>query len=154
MKTQKSPGATGLFRNNSANTFADFKLNQRHCSLGLGGGGSQPPRKRETKTERAYMLLISKPGGVTENDILRVCQLSSGRNYPNKLEKEARITLDRIREPNPDGIGSHLRYRIISARDAYQALQVVNRLRVSRGAQPLSGGEVRALIRPFKHDGD
>jgi len=146
MKTQKSPGATGLFRNLSTNFLTSIKLSQRHCSLGTPGGGSQlPPHKRQTKTERAFMLMISTPRGVTENDILRNCRLISGRNYTNKLEKYAAIQLERIKEPNPDGIGTHTRYRIRSAQDAYRALMVVNGLRAKRGAKPLPEDQVLSL---------
>lgn len=153
MKTQKSPGTTGLFRNLSTNFLTSIKLSQRHCSLSTGGGGSQPPpRKRQTKTERAYMLIISTPRGVTENDILRVCHLSSGRNYANLLEKEAQIQLKRIPEPNPDGIGTHYRYQIRSAQDAWKAIMVVNSLRARRGAKPLKGGEVYRLTSLYSED--
>jgi len=119
---------------------------QRHCSRGSGGSSSRPPmRRRQTKTERAYMLIISNPHGVTENDILRRCHLSSGRNYPNLLEKAADIRLKRIPEPNPDGIGTHYRYQIRSAQDAWKAIMVANSLRARRGNEPVKGGEVVRL---------
>ncbi len=132
METQKSPGATGPIRNTGHQD------------------ANKHPRRRETKTERAYVLLISMPGGATENDILRACRLSSGRNYPNLLEKEACIELERILEPNPDGIGSHFRYRVRSARDAYRALLVVNAKRVRRGAQPLDEASMRSLLSSYQ----
>lgn len=123
---------------------------QRHCSRGSGGSSSRPPmRRRQTKTERAYMLIISSPHGVTENDILRNCHLSSGRNYANLLEKAAQIHLKRIPEPNPDGIGSHYRYQIRSAQDAFCSAMVISKLMMRRGASPLSEDEVRSLTRPY-----
>ena len=153
MKTQKSPAATGLFRNLSTNFLTSIKLSQRHCSLSTGGGGSQPPpRKRQTKTERAYMLMLSNPRGVTENDILRNCHLSSGRNYANLLEKAAQIHLKRIPEPNPDGIGTHYRYQIRSAQDACKAIMVVNNLRARRGATPLTEDEIYRLTSRYSED--
>ena len=128
--------------------------NPRHCSRGDNGGSSRPPlQRRQTKTERAYMLILSTPIGTTENDILRVCRLSSGRNYTNLLEKAAQIQLKRISEPNPDGIGSHYRYQIRSAEDAYSAAMVISKLIVRRGAIPLTEDEVRRLTRPYEEEG-
>ncbi len=60
---------------------------------------------------RRYML-YSGVNGFTENGILRYCRLSSGRNYASEIERQLNITLERIDEPNTDGIGSHFRYRI------------------------------------------
>ena len=65
-----------------------------------------------TKKERAFMLLLCTPSGITENDVLFNCHLSSGRNYPNELERELSIELERLNIPNPDGIGAHLKYWI------------------------------------------
>jgi hypothetical protein len=36
--------------------------------------------------------------GWTENDILRYCRLSSGRNYASELERQLDIQLERIDE--------------------------------------------------------
>ncbi|MEH6637672.1 MAG: hypothetical protein V7717_00205 [Porticoccaceae bacterium] len=152
MKTQKSPVTAGQFRNKSTNMLSSNQLNQSDCSLRIGGGGSPRPRRRETKYERSCILMISTPGGVTENDILRACRLSSGRNYPNKLEKEAGIIMGRARELNPDGIGSHFRYRIRSANDAQQAIKVVNKLSIRRGAGPLTDEQVRRLLALYNTD--
>ncbi len=41
--------------------------------------------------------------GFTENEILIHCRLSSGRNYPNELERLLNIELERIDEPKPQG---------------------------------------------------
>jgi hypothetical protein len=43
--------------------------------------------------------------GWTENDILRYCRLSSGRNYASELERRLDIQLERIDEKNPTGSG-------------------------------------------------
>ena len=150
METQKSPAATGPFRNLSTNFLTSIKPSHRHCSLGIDGGGSSPlSRKKQTKTERAYMLIISTPGGVTEDDIFRVCRSLNGRNYTYKLEKEAQIQLERTRNPNPGGTGIHSRYRIRSAEDAHSALMVVISLMSKRGARPLPEDEVRRLLKPY-----
>lgn len=57
---------------------------------------------------RCYMMRTGVEGW-TENDILRYCRLSSGRNYATDLERRLDIQLERISEPNNDGIGSHFR---------------------------------------------
>jgi hypothetical protein len=64
--------------------------------------------------------------GWTENDILRYCRLSSGRNYASELERRLDIQLERIDEKNPDGIGSHLRYRFTGRGDVLKVIQLVN----------------------------
>lgn len=85
------------------------------------------PFKRRPKKHRArvYMLRTGVEGW-TENDILRYCHLSSGRNYATELERQLDIRLERIDEKNPDGIGAHLRYRFASRGDVLKVIQLVN----------------------------
>lgn len=129
------------------------KNNQRNSNPSTGEINSKPRISgRQTKTERAYLLIVTTPKGVTENDILRACYLASGRNYTNQLEKAAQIQLRRISEPNPDGIGSHYRYQIRSAQDAYSVALIVSNLMVRRGANPLTENEIRTLTRPYAGD--
>jgi hypothetical protein len=52
------------------------------------------PKKHRART---YMLRCGA-GGWTENDILRNCRLSSGRNYATELERELSIYLERLEE--------------------------------------------------------
>lgn len=80
------------------------------------------PKKHRART---YMLRCGV-GGWTENDILRYCRLSSGRNYASELERRLDIQLERIDEKNPDGIGSHLRYRFSCRGDVLKVIQLVN----------------------------
>ncbi|OAT53660.1 hypothetical protein [Providencia heimbachae] len=82
-----------------------------------------PPKKHRA---RLYMLGTGI-NGFTENEILIHCRLSSGRNYPNELERLLNITLERIDEPNPDGIGSHYRYRFKTAQDAQKVINLINK---------------------------
>ena len=85
------------------------------------------PFKRTPKKHRArvYMLRTGVEGW-TENDILRYCHLSSGRNYASELGRQLDIRLERIDEKNPDGIGAHLRYRFASRGDVIKVIQLVN----------------------------
>lgn len=85
------------------------------------------PFKRTPKKHRArvYMLRTGVEGW-TENDILRYCRLSSGRNYASELERQLDIQLERIDEKNPDGIGAHLRYRFSCRGDVLKVIQLVN----------------------------
>ncbi|MEK8807250.1 hypothetical protein P2R96_20865 [Escherichia coli] len=61
-----------------------------------------PKRTPKKHRARVYMLRTGIEGW-TENDILRYCRLSSGRNYATELERQLGITLERIDEKNPDG---------------------------------------------------
>lgn len=82
-----------------------------------------PPKKHRA---RLYMLGTGI-NGFTENEILIHCRLSSARNYASELERKLGITLERIDEPNPDGIGSHYRYRLKTAQDAQKVINLVNK---------------------------
>ncbi|HBA3798210.1 TPA: hypothetical protein J5G26_002149 [Escherichia coli] len=64
-----------------------------------------PKRTPKKHRARVYMLRTGIEGW-TENDILRYCRLSSGRNYATELERQLGITLERIDEKNPDGTGN------------------------------------------------
>lgn len=71
----------------------------------------QPFRRTPKKHRARVYMLRTGVEGWTENDILRYCRLSSGRNYASEIERCLDIQLERIDEKNPDGIGAHLRYR-------------------------------------------
>ncbi len=89
------------------------------------------------KVIRAYEAILKSPQGITENEILYRCHLSSGRNYPTKLERTLQITLHRTKELNPDGIGDHFRYRIISKEDAEKVAQLINLKKTQHKLPPL-----------------
>lgn len=81
--------------------------------------------KRTPKKHRAFTYIASSGiNGVTENEILFQCRLSSGRNYVNEIERQTGITFERLDEKNPDGIGS--RYRLTCRKDASQVLRLIN----------------------------
>lgn len=83
--------------------------------------------KRTPKKHRAFTYIASSGiNGVTENEILFQCRLSSGRNYVNEIERETGITFERLDERNPDGIGSHYRYRLTCRKDAAQVIRLIN----------------------------
>lgn len=84
-----------------------------------------PKRTPKKHRARVYMLRTGVEGW-TENDILRYCRLSSGRNYASELERQLDIQLERIDEKNPDGIGAHLRYRFSCRGDVLKVIQLVN----------------------------
>ncbi len=84
-----------------------------------------PKRIPKKHRARVYMLRTGVEGW-TENDILRYCRLSSGRNYASELERQLDIQLERIDEKNPDGIGAHLRYRFSCRGDVLKVIQLVN----------------------------
>ena len=103
--------------------------------------------KRAPKKHRArvYMLRTGVEGW-TENDILRYCHLSSGRNYASELERDLGICLERIDEKNPDGIGAHLRYRFSCRGDALRVIQLVNHNAAKGGYQGLSKYEISIIL--------
>ncbi|HGF0117964.1 TPA: hypothetical protein ACGBTX_002183 [Klebsiella aerogenes] len=89
--------------------------------------GQAPKRTPKKHRARVYMLRTGVEGW-TENDILRYCQLSSGRNYATEVERRLDINLERIEQKNPDGIGAHLRYRFACRDDVLKVIQYVNHM--------------------------
>jgi len=83
--------------------------------------------KRTPKKHRAFTYIASSGiNGVTENEILFQCRLSSGRNYVNEIERQTGVNFERLDEKNPDGIGSHFRYRLTCSKDAAQVIRLIN----------------------------
>ncbi|AMG66538.1 hypothetical protein [Providencia stuartii] len=82
--------------------------------------------KNSPKKNKAWTCFLYSDQGITENDILRQYRLSSGRNYLTELERLLNIKLERTDEPNPDGIGSHYRYRIRNQKDAKKIIDLIN----------------------------
>lgn len=94
---------------------------------------------------RVYMLCTGEEGW-TENDILRHCRLSSGRNYASEMERRLDIQLERIDEKNPDGIGALLRYRFVSRADVLRVIQLVNHNAAAGGYQGHSQPEITDIL--------
>lgn len=94
---------------------------------------------------RVYMLKTGV-NGWTENDILKYCRLSSGRNYASELERSLDIQLERIDEKNPDGIGSHFRYRFVSCADVLRVIQLVNHNAATGGYHGLSQSDIANIL--------
>ncbi|MBX4799115.1 hypothetical protein DP157_18490 [Klebsiella michiganensis] len=88
----------------------------------------QAPRRTPKKHRARTFMLRCGAGGWTENDILRICHLSSGRNYASELERELDICLERLEEKNPDGIGAHMRYRFAYRGDVLKVIQFVDHM--------------------------
>lgn len=99
--------------------------------------------KRTPKKHRArtYMLRCGA-GGWTENDILRNCRLSSGRNYASELD----ICLERLEEKKPDGIGAHMRYRFACCGDVLKVIQFVNRMAAVNQHYGLSKQDIADIL--------
>ncbi|MEY8772256.1 hypothetical protein AB6T85_17770 [Erwinia sp. ACCC 02193] len=94
---------------------------------------------------RVYMMRTGV-NGFTENEILRYCRLSSARNYATELERRLDIHLERIDEPNGDGIGSHFRYRITCRADVMRVIQLVNSNAAAGGYTGLSRREINDIL--------
>jgi len=105
------------------------------------------PATRTPKKHRArsYMLRTGVEGW-TENDILKYCRLSSGRNYASELERRLDIRLERIDEKNPDGIGSHLRYRFTNRADVLRVIQLINASASTGGYDGLSQQAIADIL--------
>lgn len=105
------------------------------------------PNKPAPKKHRARLYMMrTGVNGFTENEILRYCRLSSARNYATELERQLDIRLERIDEPNGDGIGSHFRYRITCRADVMRVIQLVNRNAAAGGYTGLSQLEVNDIL--------
>ncbi|MEB0895703.1 hypothetical protein [Citrobacter freundii] len=126
---------------------------QQAANSDIRGSDVTPPAhsiqqmKRTPKKHRAriYMLRTGVEGW-TENDILRYCRLSSGRNYASEMERRLDIQLERIDEKNPDGIGAHLRYRFVSRGDVLRVIQLVNHNAAAGGYEGLSQQEITDIL--------
>ncbi|UNK62459.1 hypothetical protein [Buttiauxella ferragutiae] len=94
---------------------------------------------------RVYMMRTGI-NGFTENEILRYCRLSSARNYATELERRLDICLERIDEPNGDGIGSHFRYHITCRADVMRVIQLVNHNASAGGYTGLSQQEINDIL--------
>lgn len=104
-----------------------------------------PKRTPKKHRARVYMLRTGFEGW-TENDILRYCRLSSGRNYASEIERRLNIQLERIDEKNPDGIGSHLRYRFTGRGDVLKVIQLVNSNAAAGGYYGLSKHDIADIL--------
>ncbi|HEJ9662847.1 TPA: hypothetical protein SMN37_003589 [Proteus mirabilis] len=102
--------------------------------------------KNPPKKIKAWKYFLSAYNGSTENDILKYCRLSSGRNYFSELERKLDINLERIDEPNPDGIGSHYRYRIRSQKDAQKIINLINARAAHGNYQGLSQEQINSIL--------
>jgi len=106
-----------------------------------------PSIKPAPKKHRARVYMMRTGiNGFTENEILRHCRLSSARNYASELERRLDIQLERISEPNGDGIGSHFRYRITCRADVMRVIQLVNSNAGAGGYIGLSQREVNDIL--------
>ena len=106
----------------------------------------QSPKRIPKKYRARVFMLRTGNEGWTENDILRYCRLSSGRNYATELERLLDICLERTEERNTDGIGAHLRYRIASQCDALKVIQLVNYNAIIGGYYGLSKQDVTDIL--------
>lgn len=106
----------------------------------------QAPRRTPKKHRARVYMLRTGVEGWTENDILRYCRLSSGRNYASELERRLDIQLERIDEKNPDGIGSHLRYRFTGRGDVLKVIRLVNHNATAGGYNGLSKQDIADIL--------
>ncbi len=105
--------------------------------------------KNPPKKVKAWKYFLSAYNGSTENDILKYCRLSSGRNYFSELERKLNINLDRTDEPNPDGIGSHYRYRIRSQKDAQKVINLINQRANAGGYEGISKSQSELILSQY-----
>jgi hypothetical protein len=104
---------------------------------------SQSNYKKLPKKPRAYLLIAcTGDNGITENEILRTCRLSSGRNYCPELERKLGITLKRMNEPNTGGIGSHYRYYLANREDAQKVVNLI----LSYENSLLTGSDISQIL--------
>ncbi|EPC9791848.1 hypothetical protein ACR3Z7_005051 [Klebsiella variicola] len=107
---------------------------------------TQAPRRTPKKHRAHVHMLRTGVEGWTENDILRYCRLSSGRNYASEIERRLDIQLERVDEKNPDGIGSHLRYRFACRGDVLKVIQFVTHRAAAGGYYGLSKQDIADIL--------
>ncbi len=137
---------------NARATERHIELNQNPAPFksACGDDSQQDTTKPVPKKHKARVLILrSGTTGITENEILRYCRLSSGRNYLSDLERRLDIQFERIDEANPDGIGSHYRYRFIKRADVQKVITLVNASAVTNGHQPLNQMEVDDILKLY-----
>lgn len=137
---------------NARATERHIELNHTPAQLEVAGTNDiqQSAIKPAPKKHKARVLILrSGTAGITENEILRHCRLSSGRNYLTELERCLDIQFERIDEANPDGIGSHYRYRFIKRSDVQKVIALVNTIAVSKGHQPLNQMDVESILKLY-----
>lgn len=134
---------------NARATERHTELNHTPAQLEVAGSNNiqQSAVKPAPKKHKARVLILrSGASGITENEILRYCRLSSGRNYLTELERRLDIQFERIDEPNPDGIGSHYRYRFIKRADVQKVIALVNACAATNGHQSLNQMDVEGIL--------
>lgn len=124
--------------------------NQDFCSSDNTAIHKLKPAPKKHRA-RVYMLRTGI-NGFTENEILYYCRLSSGRNYATELERRCAITLERLDERNPDGIGSHYRYRLTSRSDAMRVINLVNAKASTAGYPMLTSVEINDILSLYPDD--
>lgn len=137
---------------NARATERHIELEQTSAQMDIAGSDDIQHSciKPVPKKHKARVLILrSGTTGITENEILRHCRLSSGRNYLSELERRLDIQFERIDEPNPDGIGSHYRYRFIKRSDVQKVITLVNARAVSNGHQPLNQMDVGDILKLY-----
>lgn len=103
--------------------------------------------KPASKKHRARIFMLrSGAGGFTENELLKHCRLSSGRNYASELERQLDIRLERIDKKNPDGIGSHFRYRFTCRADVLRIVRLMKYNASAGGYIGLSQHEINDIL--------
>jgi hypothetical protein len=103
--------------------------------------------KRTPKKQRSFIYIAGTGvNSFTENDGLKYCWLSSFRNYATELEHTLNIILERIDEPNPDGIGSHYRYRIRHQQDAQKIISLINNRANAGGYEGVSESQAELML--------
>lgn len=106
----------------------------------------QAPRRIPKKHRARVYMLRTGIEGWTENDILRYCRLSSGRNYATEIERQLDINLERIDQKNPDGIGAHLRYRFACRADVLKVILYVNHMAAINQHHGLSKQDITDIL--------
>ncbi|MEP8834954.1 hypothetical protein ABKV41_01895 [Enterobacter roggenkampii] len=68
------------------------------------------------------------------------------KHRARELERRLDIQIERIDEKNPDGIGSHLRYRFTGRGDVLKVIRLVNHNATAGGYNGLSQPEIADIL--------
>ncbi|MDZ1463408.1 hypothetical protein ACNAT8_12375 [Klebsiella quasipneumoniae] len=72
------------------------------------------------------------------------------KHRARELERRLDIQIERIDEKNPDGIGSHLRYRFTGRGDVLKVIRLVNHNATAGGYNGLSQPEIADILNLYQ----
>lgn len=105
---------------------------------------------KPTNEERIIRTVLQNQRGFSEREGVFDLNLTSGRNYINRLEEKLQITFKREWEKTADGAGRYYRYTIPNAQTAEKLISYVNSKSAMRGTIAISKNEAERILSRFE----